>query len=346
MHNGFHHLLKIGTDDYPYVDTAITMGTVSLKGDYQELHPLVLNSADKSSWRTGYWLNATGLVSTENQLDVSLSANLLGRNQRLALWLGLRKDWRDNYELDFVQQATSWTESGTSLVFGIGKGPLLFETAQGLGDKLSYSRIVFTSVENEYTSAGYPEQADNVVALNLLMPEVEAELQYRRALSYRPNSIGQPSTWLVFDMHYGNTVYAESIDVYHPTFQPWPIYNVYSEIQQLAIGIEFDWNSQDDYRWIWPYLTLLTGERSEQIRADDGVLEGQSSTRVSSTVFELGSGIRVNLYTQQKWQFLFQAGVVANYPFSSATVTLDQYAFDLLQPDLSVSMGIAINFGS
>lgn len=344
MHNGFHRLFKIGNDDYPYVDTETTMGIFLLKGDYQKLHPLILSGDHKTSWRVGYWVGATGLISTDNQLDVSLSANALVRNKSMTLWLGLREDWRENYELDFVQQATSWSESGTSLVFGIGNGPVLFETAQGLGDKLSYSRFVLTSVENEYASAGNPVQANNAVALNLLMPDIEAELQYRRALPYRLNSIGQPNTWLVLDMHYGQPTYDESFDVYHPTFQPWPIFNVYSEIQQVAIGIEFEWHNQKYYRWIWPYFTLLVGQRTEQIKAEESTLAGQESERVSSAVFEVGTGIRINLYSQQKWQLLFQTGIVANYPLSSETVTLDQNDFDLLQPNLAVNLGGSVNF--
>lgn len=344
MHSGFHHLFNIDDDDYPYVDTKTTVGTLLLKGDYQKLQPLILSDDYKTSWRIGYWVGATGLISTDNQRDFSLSANALMRKKNMTLWLGIREDWRENYDLNFVQQATSWSESGTSLVFGIGNGPLLFETAQGVGDKLSYSRFVLTSVENEYASAGYPVQANNAVALNFLMPDFEVELQYKRALPYQLNSIGHPHTWLVLDMHYGNPTYDESFDVYHPTFQPSPIYNVYSETQQLAIGIELEWYSQKHYRWISPYFTLLAGQQTEQIRAEESALAGQESAKVSSAVFEVGTGIRINLYSQQKWQLLFQTGIVANYPISPETVTLDQNDFDLLQPNLAVSLGGTLNF--
>ena len=344
MQNGLHRLINNGVDDYPYVDTETNMAIFWLKGDYQKLYPLPLSSDTKNAWQAGYWLGATGLISAERQWDAALSANAVVRNQVMTLWLGLREDWRENYELDFVQQATALSESGTSLAFGVGVGPVLFETVHGLGDKFSFSRLIFTSVKTDYASEKYPLQTDNAITLNFLLPDVELELQYRRAMPYRPESLGQPKTWLVFGMHYGEPTYEESFDVYHPFNQLWPIYNAYSEVQQVAIGIEFEWYNQPDFQWAWPYLTLLAGQRTEQLRADAGTLAGQESEKVSSAVIEAGAGIRINLYPQQKWQLLFQAGVVGNYPISSETVTFGQNYLELLQPNLTVNLGFSLNF--
>ena len=250
----------------------------------------------------------------------------------MTLWLGVREDWRENYDLDFVQQATALSESGTSLTFGIGVGPVLFETAQGLDDKASYGRIVFTAVENEYATVDYPLQADNTISLNMLLPDVELELQYRRALPYRPESLGQPQTWLVFGMHYGEPVYESSFDIY-------------TTVQQLAMGVEFEWRDQQYYQSAWPYLALLAGQRTEQLKADSGTLAGQESEQVSSAVLEVGAGIRFSLYPRKTWQLLFQAGLVGHYAFTSQTVTFDQSQVELLRPDLAVNLGFSLNFG-
>jgi hypothetical protein len=348
MQNGLHRLINNGVDDYPYVDTETKMAIFWLKGDYQKLYPLSWGGEIKNFWQFGYWLGGTGLVSTDRQWDASLAANAVMRNKSMTLWLGVREDWRENYELDFVQQATALSESGTSLAIGVGVGPLIFESVHGFGDKFSYSRLILTSVENEYTSVGYSSRINNAVALNFLLPDVELELQYRRLLRYQTKSFGRPITWLVLDMHYGEPTYQESFDVYHPFNQLWPIYNVYSEVQQVAVGVEFEWHNQPYFQGLWPYLTLLAGRRSEQLKANSGAygstLEGQESEKASSSVLEAGAGIRINLYSQQKWQFLYQVGVVGNYPLSSKTVNLGGNYLEVLQPNLTVNMGFSLNF--
>ena len=349
MQNGFHRLIGNSIDDYPYVPTDTSMAIFWLKGDYQKLYPLAQNENVNSRWRAGFWLDATGLVSSGQQWDAALSANVVVRNQDMTIWLGVREDWRENYELDFVQEATALSESGTSLTFGLGVGPVLFDTVQGLDDKFSYSRFIFTSVENEYSSTEYPVEADNTVALNILLPDVEAELQYKRALHYSSKLFGQPKTWLVLGMNYGEPTYDESFDAYHPVEQPWPIYTVYSEVQQVAIGFEFEWRSQQTFQRVWPYLTLLAGHRSEQLKANSGAyssnVAGQESEIVSSAVIEAGVGVRFNLYTRRAWQFLIQTGLVGNYPLSSETVTFDQSRIELLQPNLTLNLGFSLNFG-
>ena len=92
----------------------------------------------------------------------------------------------------------------------------------------------------------------------------------------------------------------------------------------------------------------LAGRRSEQLKANSGAygstLEGQESEKVSSSVLEAGAGIRINLYSQQKWQLLFQVGVVGNYPLSSKTVNLGGNYLEVLQPNLTVNMGFSLNF--
>jgi len=127
MQNGIHRLINNTVDDYPYVDTENNMAIFLLKGDYQKLYQLPLGSDTKNNWRFGYWLDATGLISTDRQWDAALAANAMVRNHNMTFWLGIREDWRENYEIDFVQQATALSESRTSLTFGIGVGPVLFE---------------------------------------------------------------------------------------------------------------------------------------------------------------------------------------------------------------------------
>jgi hypothetical protein len=332
IQNSLHRLINNGTNGSAYVDTETNSGIFWLKGDYEKLYMLPLMNEVNTSWQAGYWLNATGLVSTERQWDAALAANAVVRNHTTTLWLGIREDWRENYDLDFVQQATALSESGTSFVLGMGFGPVSFETVQGLEDKASFGRLIFTSVENEGTSSGASLQTNNAVVLNFLLPDVELELQYRRSLSACLYSLGRPKTWLVFGMHYGEPAYNSSLDIYNA-------------IKQFALGVEFEWRAQEGYQWLWPYLTLLAGQRSEQLKADIGTLAGEESETVSSMLFEVGTGIRFNLYQQNKWQLLFQVGLIGLYPFASQTVTFDQAQIELLQPDLVVNLGFSLNYG-
>jgi hypothetical protein len=332
IQNSLHRLINNGINGSAYVDTDTNMAIFWLKGDYQKLYSFPLVKDGKTSWQSGYWLDATGLVSTQRQWDAALAANVVVRNSNTMLWLGIREDWHENYELDFVQHATALSESGTSLVFGLGFGPVVFETVQGLDDNASYGRLILTSIENEEITSKPPLQTKNAVVLNFLLPDVELELQYKRGLSTHLRSLGQPKTWLVFGMHYGEPAYKGSLDIY-------------KTIQQLALGLEFEWHGQEDYQLLWPYLTLLAGQRSEQLNADAGTLAGEASETVSSMLVEVGAGMRFNMYPRCKWQLLFQAGLTGSYPFSPQTVVFDQAQIELLQPDLVVSLGFSLNFG-
>lgn len=332
IQNSIHRLLNNGVNDSAYVDTDTNMAIFWLKGDYQKLYTLPSGIEGSTSWRTGYWLDATGLVSTGQQWDATLAANVVMSNPSTTLWLGIREDWRENYDLDFVQQATALSESGTSLVLGLGFGPVLFETVQGLDENASYGRLIFTSVKNKDTSLEPPGQDNNAVVLNFLLPDVELELQYKRALSATIQSLGQPRTWLVFGMHYGEPAYTDSL----------AIYNV---IRQFALGVEFEWREQDSNQLLWPYLTLLAGQRSEQLKANAGMLAGETSETVSSMLVEIGTGLRFNLYPRNKWQFLFQIGLTGRYPLESKLVVFDQTQVELLQPDLAATLGFSLNYG-
>jgi hypothetical protein len=147
-------------------------------------------------------------------------------------------------------------------------------------------------------------------------------------------------------MHYGEPTYQQPFDVYHPVNQLWPIYNVYNEIAQLAVGVEFEWYQQQRPNWIRPYLTLLAGQRTEQLKAEEGSLAGQQSEKVSSMVAEAGTGIKIRLYTRQELQFDFQSGVIGYYPFSTETVNLDQYRLEIMKPGIAINLGFSISFGS
>jgi hypothetical protein len=93
-------------------------------------------------------------------------------------------------------------------------------------------------------------------------------------------------------------------------------------------------------------LTLLAGQRKEQLKADEGSLAGQQSEKVSSMVLEAGSGIKIRLYTHQDLLFDFQAGIIGYYPFSTETVNLDQYQLEILKPGIAINLGFSTSFGS
>ncbi len=329
IQNSFHRLLNISGNTFPYVDTENNTLVIWLKGDYQQLYDVQPAGA---GWHAGYWLNATALGSADGQWDATLSANVVVRKHKLSGWLGLREDWRENYDADFVQIATAQSEAGTSLTLGLGIGPVLFETVQGLEDKASFGRFIFTSVENQYSSSAYSLKNKNAVSFNMLLPDVELEVQYRRALSYQLDSIGAPRSWLLFGARYGEPAYQGRADVHN-------------QVRQAVIGLELEWRDKVSHQWVWPYLALSAGRRSEQLRADSGSLAGQESAQVSGAVIEAGTGVRFNIYPGRTWQLLFQLGVVANYPMSSKTVVFDQKDVELLEPDLAVSLGFSATFG-
>ena len=136
----------------------------------------------------------------------------------------------------------------------------------------------------------------------------------------------------MFGIHYGQPSYRDSFDVYNLT-------------RQAAIGLELEWCNNKTRQWAWPYLALLAGQRTEQLRAESGALTGQESEQVSSPVVEAGAGIRFNLYPSRSWQLMFQLGLVGQYPTSSKTVVFDQQEVELLQPDVAANLGLSVSFG-
>ena len=332
MQNGFHRLINSSGDNYPYVDTKNTTAIAWVMGNYQRLYQLQPLIGSDTGWRAGYWLNATTLASADGEWDAALAANAVIRNQAVAIWLGLREDWRENYDADFVQKATAESETGTSLTLGLSMGPVLFETAQGFGDKTSYGRFIFTSVENQYSTMGASRGNSNAISLNLLTPDIEVALQYRRALSYRPEAVGAPIMWFLFGVRYGKPSFRDSFDVYNQT-------------QQAAVGLELEWRKHRNHEWVWPYVNLQAGQRTEQLRASTGALAGEESEQVSSPVIEAGTGLRFTLYPSRSWQLLFQLGLVGYYPTASKTVVFDQSEIELLTADVAANLGFSLTFG-
>lgn len=127
MQNGFHRLIGSDIEVLPYTDTDSTDVTAWFDVDhYRDFHY-------SGSWRTGYWVRASSLLTSGGHWDGSAGLFGVASRPSLDIWLGLRRDWRTGYDSAIFRE-TAEAESDTAIVLGIRFGALVLETVQQINN--------------------------------------------------------------------------------------------------------------------------------------------------------------------------------------------------------------------
>jgi len=330
MQHGFHRLLNSEIEHFDYLDARRTDAVVWLRANRERLYPLP--SSNHTAWRTGYWLEVSGLYSSDQQWDAALAFNGVLATAEITGWLGLRVDWRQHYERDALTHAVAESESGMGISLGFRIGPVSLETVQGLGERDSWGRLVFHSRDLP-SGAGefYPLPRHNL-ALNLLFPDVEAQLRYRYSLSRLPEFFAAPQLWLMAEIQGGKPAVEGTTCCYR-------------QARQAGIGVELEWRKSHAGIQAWPYLNAAIVQREERLHVDNGDYAGQASQTVNSTLLQLEAGYRIHLYHSKTLWVDFQTGFVGQLSSTTQEVQAGSQQAILNRSRLLITTGLSIGFG-
>ncbi len=334
IQNGFHRLIDNGLIDLPYVDTERTDGLIWLQGNLQYLKPHVMPDwlgwlgAD---WRSGYWLYAATLATTDLQWDGTANVSALAAKGPWKLWLGLRADWREGYDRDIVQTATAANEEGTSFSFGLALGSLVLETTQNLDSDTGFGRVGFNAdpaMAHSFSGrkSGFGTQ------FSIFIPEVYFQLQGR----WLPSFLNSASVWggrlySIVDARYGEPPLGNSTEVF-------------VESMQLTVGGEWETEIRGVSPWIKPYIGLSLGWRREQVVGDEELSDVKSDA-VDRAVLVGDAGLRFDMAgNRRSWHLQLLLGLSGWVPLNDARVMFHDSFMRIQKPDVSAVTGFTLSF--
>jgi hypothetical protein len=330
MQNGFHRIVGSELSSLPYADSNGVDLTIWVDADhYNEFH----TSAGEGffgGWRSGYWIRASSLLTSDMQLDSALGAYLVTSRNSIDLWMGVRRDWRSGYDQDLVQIATAAAEDDIAFVFGLRWGALVLETVQQLNNDASYGQLKLVADGRQPYSA-----LDDVSRVNIefgfLLPDVQIQLagKIRSALFTKPESAWRES--VVLDTRFGEPQYEDNS-------------SLYVETRQVTIGMEWERPLSGTSNWVSVYGGLGAGWRSEKLLGD-GLLVGQESETAGKATATIGTGLRFNAADLGGgWRYRLQLGLSSWIPVSSSDVQFAGETVKIHKTGLGISLGMTFDY--
>ena len=324
IQNGVHRMLNNELITLPYVETQRTDAVLWLRASRQRYFDVTAQASDNNAWQTGYWLDGTGLQTSDGQFDATLGVYGLLKYRDIDLWLGLRGDWRNGYERDVVQRQVAEHERGAALALGLAYGPLRLETIEGIGgNQNTFGRLVL-SAHNDLVLS--PDLSGPTLSYQfaLLSPEVAVQNQLR--WSPWPEA-GLRRYAAVIDHRYGKPARDDEATSFNIN-------------NQIVVGIETAFGGQAKQDWLQPYVMLGAGYRSEYLEGQ-GVLDGQQSQQVSSAVIVADTGLRLHLAgDSNEWRLQFQLGLTGWVPLQSKQVDFNGEHVRVLEANLAWVTGV------
>ncbi len=324
IQNGFHRLVGSDIESMPYVDTDDVSMTAWFEAQrYRELGKF-------KEWRTGYWLRAGSLLTSDGQWDSVASATAVVSKGPISLWLGFRRDWRSGYDADFVQIATAQAEDDGAIVFGLRFGALVLETTQQLNNDASYGQLSLVSSGFRGEDLGFADPRGSV-EVGLLFPDVQVQLVGK----LRSNIfITGASAWrqsLFVDMRYGEPQFGSEE-------------SQYLHSQQIGVGVEWERTLSQHTQWASFYGSFGAGWREEQLIEEGGFANSISDT-VGRTVITAGTGLRLNTASLgRNWNYRLELGLTGWLPLDEARVDLNGAQYSLQKPSLALVLGMTFDY--
>lgn len=324
MQNGFHRLIGSDTEDLPYSASDETMATAWIDAErYRRLYETT------GGWGFGYWLRGNALVTSDGQLDGSLSGLAVASRNGFDAWVGLRQDWRGGYE-ETVQRATAAAEEDLAVTVGVRFGTLVLETVQQFDNAASFGQLRLLSLQSEASrSAGH--QSRFGIEFGFLMPDVHLHVAGRMRSSILTND---------------GSVWRESIvisaDIGEPQFGDDA--TIYIDSTQVATSIEWERPLAASNDWLGFYTSAGLGWREERLLGD-GALLGMKSTSASSLTVVTSAGLRFNAAALgDNWHYRIQLGATAWLPTDSAGLSINGSQYSVLESTAALSLGVSFEF--
>jgi len=330
IQNGFHNLFHSRIVRLPYVATRQDDAVIWIRGSREAMFTNDRDMHNPVAWQFGYWLDGTALVTSDGQTDGSLGVFGLARHKNMEFWTGIRGDLRQGYDRDIVQMLTAENERGISLALGLSIGPIRIETVEGLGKHTGgFGRLVFAADRNLPFEIN-TQSAYMAYQFSLLSPKSALQHQLR----WSPNS---------WNSQAHDYRLAAVLDYRTASPADNDLATKFIISDQLIIGVEATYNTQNRDNWFNPYVMLGAGYRSELIEGQ-AVLDGQNSRKVESGVIVLDVGARFNMAgNPDRWLIQLQIGATGWLPLNEQQVEFNSQSETLLKPDLSLSMGVSVS---
>jgi len=329
MQNGFHRLVGSKIKDLAYVDNAGTDATAWFDLDHYRRFGNSSEAGSTGSWRTGYWLRGSSLVTSGGQWDSAAGLFAVASRPAIDIWLGIRRDWRSGYE-GAVLSETAAAEDDLAIVFGARFGAFVLETVQQVNNEASYGqlRIVSTGVR---MTASRSENAHLGLEVGFLLPNVQVRLASR----YRKHVLtGAESRWretIVIAVSYGEPQYEDNASIF-----------VHS--QQLNVGLDYERTLFAQSGWLSAYGTASAGWRNERL-VGANTFAGETSDSVGRAVLSIGTGLRVNAARMgERWNFRIQLGLIGRLPIQDADLRIGTTVLRVQKPAIEFMLGMTFDF--
>lgn len=328
MQNGFHRLVDSEVDILPYTNTSRSEATAWFDADHYRSFGDAVEYRWAGTWRTGYWLRASSLLTSGGQWDGSAGLFAVASKPGIDLWLGLRRDWRSGYD-DPVLRETAAAEDDLAIVFGARFGALVLETVQQLNNDASYGQLRLVSSGVQTSAAG-----DNPARLGLeagfLLPNVQLRLagRYRTRLFTNPNSRWKESVIVI--ANFGEPQHKDNAIVFVRS-------------RQLDVGLDFE-RAFSEHPWLSTYLSAGAGWRTESLIGVDA-LAGESSGSVGSAILSAGTGLRIDAGALgQRWNYRITLGLTGRLPIKDADLQIGATVLPVQEPALDLLLGVTFEF--
>jgi len=203
IQNGFHKLVGSGIEELAYTNTSANDLTTWFDA---ERYRTIRDPTDRGpfkTWRLGYQLRASSLISTGGEWDSAVSIQAIISKPAADIWLGVRSDWRDGYD-DAVLRETAIAEEDVAIVLGARFGPLIIETVQQLNNSASYGQVRLVSSPN---SARRYNRPDFGLDFSVLLPDVQLRLAGRLPTRFLTDDSSRWNETIVFGLSYGEPQY-------------------------------------------------------------------------------------------------------------------------------------------
>lgn len=330
IQNGFHRLIESDTSAVPYTDTRRTDAAGWLLAEHYRRLPPSDAVGFAGSWEFGYWVRAGGLATTDGQVDAVAGFYLLASRSLFDVWLGLRRDWRDGYDADFVLRDAANEENKTAVAAGLRFGALVIETVQRLDSSASYGQLSFmSSPRTRGDGSGDVGRSDAQFTLH--MPHITFQLAGRW---YRRVFTGPASRW-------SEAIFAE-LRGGQPQLGRDPTRFV--ETAQLGFGLEWSRSPIDALPWLRFYAGTGLGWRRERLLGREQ-LAGLESGAVDRAVALLESGLEFDAtQLSAHTRLRLRAGLTAWRPVNDAVVDIAGMPSEIQRPGASIAIGWVLSW--
>ncbi len=325
IQNGFHHLIGSDTEAIPYTDTRQTDPAAWVLAQHYQRLLAATGDGLLNGWDIGYWARAGALATADGQVDGVAGLYAVASRRQWDLWLGVRRDWRNGYDADFVLRDAAAQEDKAAVSFGVRFGALVLETVQRIDSSASYGQLSFvSSPQTRGEATPDPVRAD--LQFTLHMPHITFQVAARW---YQRLFTTDGSQW-------DEAILAE-IRGGQPQLGGNPA--LFVDTSQMSLGLEWSRRINEQIDWLRFFANAGAGWRSEQVLGREE-LRGEESASVDRGVLLAETGFEFDAARLSRHLCLkLRFGVTAWRPTSDAVVDIGGTAVTIQKPGASVVIG-------